>query len=112
MTSFIVEAGSIGWVALIATSGTGAPMRCTTTLIDDNGTCARASAAITVTRKRTRRHRDALLALRVFAFDGAVRGVLGRLRFGLGAAADAGVGGGRIAERRADDDERHGERAR
>jgi hypothetical protein len=38
----------MGSLALTETSGTGAPMRSTTTLIDDSGTCARASAAMTV----------------------------------------------------------------
>src|SRR6187402_2785080 len=45
----MVDAGIIGTLALIATSGTPAlPMRSTTTLIDESGTCARASAAMTV----------------------------------------------------------------
>ena len=45
----MVDAGIIGVLALIATSGTPAlPMRSTTTLIDETGTCARASAAMTV----------------------------------------------------------------
>src|SRR5476651_193772 len=45
----MVEAGIIGSLALIATSGTPSlPIRSTTTLIDEIGTWARASAAMTV----------------------------------------------------------------
>src|ERR1700712_553371 len=43
----MVEAGIIGSLSCIATSGAAAPIRSTTTLIDDNGTCARASACMT-----------------------------------------------------------------
>jgi len=61
VTSFIVEAGIIGWLALIATRGTPSPpIRSTTTLIDEIGTWARAKRRHDGGRKRTGRDGDAL----------------------------------------------------
>jgi hypothetical protein len=47
VTSFIVDAGSIGRLPFHAISGSGSPTRSTTTLIADAGTFARCSATST-----------------------------------------------------------------
>lgn len=47
VTSFIVDAGIIGLPAFNATIGVRSPTFSTTTLIDDNGTCARCKPIMT-----------------------------------------------------------------